>query len=356
MGEQSIDKPREMPLMERVKAYLPLFTVLSAIVALFTFIGLKPEKEKELEWEYLSRNSLVNSSAAETDKIRVSFDGRPIRQLTVISARLNNSGDLPIASNDINDGRYPTVKFNDTVTVIAAEIKMQNPADVVAHLFVDANKITVNHGLLNPGDWIGVQILVEGDPGDVSQLPAATARISGITSLTTRYPAPTTKNVGVAYFQFSRLTEIFLLILASMVPSIALIYVVMAIHSELGQYLSAKKAAINVRMITNNYAEERQMTESERERLGTKFQDAIPFPWRMAITKLVDTAPIRDGETIAEFLKRIEPSLLRETPKNFIGRLRVLDSGAVSGVALITLVTVPITLLLVGAWYRVLNP
>jgi hypothetical protein len=98
------------------------------------------------------------------------------------------------------------------------------------------------------------------------------------------------------------------------------------------------------------------MTESDRERLATKFNNAIPHPWRMAITKLVDTAPIADGETISEFLERIEPTLIRETPQNLIDRLRVLDSGALTGIVLITFVTVPITLLLVGAWYRVLHP
>src|ERR1044071_10361358 len=77
---------------EKIKLIATIVGILSPILALATFIGFKPEKTKSLEWVYLSKSSLVNTTAASSEKIEVVYDGRKIKQLSVVSARLSNPG------------------------------------------------------------------------------------------------------------------------------------------------------------------------------------------------------------------------------------------------------------------------
>jgi hypothetical protein len=171
---------------EKFKLIAAVIGIASPILAFATFLGLKPEKRKALEWEYLSKSSLVNPSAAAVEKIEVSYEQRKIKQLTVISARLVNVGAIPIDGNDVKDGAFPTVTFTNGVNVIGAEIKDRTPSNLKAAITFGTNYVRLEHGLLNPTDSVLLQLVLEGDPGELTSLPPVAYRISGITTPTTR--------------------------------------------------------------------------------------------------------------------------------------------------------------------------
>ncbi len=162
-------------IADRVKIIGAVVGIVSALAAVATFVGVKPGKKRILEWEYVSKSSLVNPATPATEKIQISYDGKQIKQLTVITAKLSNTGSLPIEGDD---EMYPTVKFAEKV--IRADAKEPNRRGIKAETKFDDHSVQVQHGLMNVGDSVPVQILLEGDPGEIAQLPPILYHVSGI--------------------------------------------------------------------------------------------------------------------------------------------------------------------------------
>jgi hypothetical protein len=85
-----------------------------------------------------------------------------------VSARLTNIGGAPIQETDVestsNGRRYPSVDFSSTkAKVLNCNITGSNPAKITASCAVANNSVRLEHGLLNPGDSISVEIRLEGD-------------------------------------------------------------------------------------------------------------------------------------------------------------------------------------------------
>ena len=50
---------RGSDVTEKIKIVGAVVGIVSALAAVATFVGFKPEKRKTLEWEYVSKSSLV---------------------------------------------------------------------------------------------------------------------------------------------------------------------------------------------------------------------------------------------------------------------------------------------------------
>src|ERR1017187_589695 len=215
LGEQGVWK-------ERLKLLLAIFGALSPIISIAAFLGLQPEKRKALEWEYVTKSSLVNASATNFSII-VLYGSRQIQQLTTVSARLTNTGGAPIQETDVEStvsGRkYPSVDFASTkAKVLNCNITGSNRPNITASCAVADNSVRLEHGLLNPGDSISVEIRLEGDPGDIHHLPRVTYRIAGIPSESTRYPSAGDTPVRVALLSMPLALEWAVLAVASALP------------------------------------------------------------------------------------------------------------------------------------------
>ena len=223
MRPESGDKVGETAAWrERLKLLLAVFGTLGPIIAIAAFLGLQPEKRKALEWEYVAETSVVNASASNLS-ITVLYGGRQIQQLTTVSARLANTGGAPIQETDVEStagGRkYPSVDFGSTkAKVLNCDITGSNRPNITASCAVADNSVRLEHGLLNPGDSISVEIRLEGDPGDIHHLPRVTYRIAGIPSESTRYPSAGDTPVRVALLSMPLALEWAVLAVASALP------------------------------------------------------------------------------------------------------------------------------------------
>lgn len=144
-----------------------------------------------------------------------------------MSARLTNIGGAPIQETDVestsNGRRYPSVDFSSTkAKVLNCNITGSNPAKITASCAVANNSVRLEHGLLNPGDSISVEIRLEGDPGNIRDLPRVTYRVAGIPSESTRYPSAGNTPVRVALLSMPPALEWAVLAAASALPILSL--------------------------------------------------------------------------------------------------------------------------------------
>jgi hypothetical protein len=190
-----------------------LLALVATSIAVATFFGHSVDKRKQLELSYLAKLSLVSPEAGPG--VKVAFDGRQIQRLTKVSARLINTGAVPIEERDIE--QQPSISFDMKKAVVLKANLTENPKGVKAGCKLgDGNAVVFSLGLLNPGDWVGFELLFDGDPGD--DWPPPNYRITGVSEPTKRVPSSGTSSFRVGFFILPRSLEVFLIIFASMVP------------------------------------------------------------------------------------------------------------------------------------------
>ncbi len=341
---------------EKIKLIATIVGILSPILALATFIGFKPEKKKQLEWEYLSKSSLVNTSAASSDKIEVSYDGRKIKQLSVISARFSNSGALPVDSTDVKDGAFPTVVFPSSVTVIGAQIKGRVPSNLKAEISYGTNYVRLEHGLLNGSDFIEMQILLEGDPGDIAALPTVSYRISGIAAAITRFPSAPPRRVGPAFFGMPSVTEYFVLVLASLPPLFCLLGVWIISEQAIKSTFPEKQLAKRYSSIVSAADSPAVTTPQLQELLAKQAFLSLSTPIDARARDIIQNFKVQTGETKIQYQERLRQKLLDEiTPKSLLGRVKAMDKGDAFGALVFLVVGASSAMVMFASWYRAIT-
>ena len=349
-------KAKDKAFGEKIKLVATIIGIVSPILALATFIGIKPEKRESLEWEYVSKSSLVNTSAASSDKIEVTFEGRKVKQLSVITARLFNSGSLPIDSSNVKDDAYPTIVFPSSINVISAEIKSRTPNGLKVEVHYNASQVRVEHGLLNPGDSVNLQILLEGDPGDITSLPNVNYRISGILNPSTRFPSPPARRVGIAYFQLSPLSEYILLITASLLP------VILVMLGAFGLVQTFKQGAFPERKIADAFkrvlAAKTLPTTSVsdlKEAVAQAMYSGLSSPLDKRVRDFIKNLDVSKAQSREQWLENIPRELQeRFTPTTIWGRLQALNRTEFFIGLCCFVFGVASALILTGSWYRII--
>ena len=162
------------------------------------------EREKALSVRYVARLSLISSEAKATSNVRIIYDSQDVQSLWVLSVRLENTGNQPIELTDIEK---PLSLIFKSAKVLGAEIGDRNPRDIEATTSYSENAVFVQHGLMNPGDWLGFEILFDGAP----DWPEASFRISGISAPIVVLPPDGPTEFKLTFFSIPRQIEYFLL-------------------------------------------------------------------------------------------------------------------------------------------------
>jgi hypothetical protein len=129
-----------------------------------------------LEFRIESSNSLLPADPLLKDFL-ITYQGKPIRNLTRMDCTFVNSGNTPITSDDIMDA--PTINIPKMSGVIAAIPLSTDPQNLYANLSININKneVKIGFSLLNPGDFIRLALYLNGSS---NELPSINARIKGI--------------------------------------------------------------------------------------------------------------------------------------------------------------------------------
>ena len=140
------------PVWQFVGAVL---TVLS-LVAMFWIYWLQ-RQTKELAFGLLSSRRPLAIADELSSRVTVLLDGRSVGNLHLLVFGLKNSGHRAVAPTDFE--RNLSIKFSDGA-VISAEISAETPPNLYAQLCVSDDKVDLQPLLLNPGDFLLIQVLV----------------------------------------------------------------------------------------------------------------------------------------------------------------------------------------------------
>lgn len=131
----------------------------------------------------MTDNAIVTRSGLteSTSSLKISLDGRAVRHPRLMTVKVENRSSREIRAADY-DGGSASLTVNGTVlavtTTSASDPLLEFPASVRGFREVDDGRSVVEFApsLLNPGDWVCFQIVLDGEPG-----LAASARIAGQT-------------------------------------------------------------------------------------------------------------------------------------------------------------------------------
>lgn len=156
---------------------------IAAIGLILTLIGIVTPMiwdsyihQSELEFRIDSLNSIFPDDPLLKD-FMITYQGKPIKNLTRMDCAFINSGKTPITSEDIIT--EPKIIIPRESGIIAAILLSTDPRNLYADFPLNSslNEITIKFNLLNPDDIIRLAIYLNGTS---NELPTINARIKGV--------------------------------------------------------------------------------------------------------------------------------------------------------------------------------
>ena len=133
----------------------------------------------ELELQHLSSATLVENRM-QLDKLKITYDGKPIRALSKVVFAFVNSGRTAILQEHLKVP--PTINFGTNVEILEVHVDDRKPSSLEVVLGIATNKedLVVQFPLMNPGDSMTLSALLSGNAREL----AGNARIVNVKGLT----------------------------------------------------------------------------------------------------------------------------------------------------------------------------
>jgi hypothetical protein len=176
-----------------VRLLAPMATGIGIVVS--TILWTKNQRTKQLSYIILWQDALTHVRSNVRDRLDIRFDGEPVHEARLVLVQIINSGHLPIAVNDYQSKL--SISCSPGAKVLYAEVIATTPGDLddrcrseqgsrkdlIEH--IDKNEVTIAPILLNDGDSMTVQMLVENLRGSVK----VGGHINGIRRITVWRPS-----------------------------------------------------------------------------------------------------------------------------------------------------------------------
>lgn len=162
--------------------YIVLFpsVILGGIIAYWIY--LKQKNVKELAYEKVSLNNIVEIDSKFRNSIEVKFNGEKVENLWLLIIKIVNSGNSPIEKKDFDAPL--SIELGSDNQILDVEIINKYPNNLQLQSNHTSQKIELNPILLNAGDNYSVRAMVSG----VEPKYSLNARISGVKDLKERNP------------------------------------------------------------------------------------------------------------------------------------------------------------------------
>jgi hypothetical protein len=162
----------------RLQTQLQAVSAVVAIVALVAtaYLSIRAERNKALTLRYLGQRPLLSLQRQPTQPLEVMLRGERLQAPWLLSARIENTGNQPIEAKDIEK---PLELSFGSGRIVGAEVVGKRQTAIDTTVRFDERRVTVEHGLLNPGDWVAFDVLFDGEPGARSP----SLRVSGVTEV-----------------------------------------------------------------------------------------------------------------------------------------------------------------------------
>ncbi len=191
--------------------------VLAVAVALFVFLQDRTDKSQRLEVIQISRTTLVNPELASPSRhVEILYNGRKVADYAVFQFRISNVGGQAIRSGDYEVPLAFT--FWNVGEVLWADQTASDPQALAVATTVKGKTVELSNALLNPKDWLIVEVAVVPDSG---KIPAAepTGRIAGVKRIEFVLTVPSTaqdKNLPFWVNKAAYLQAFFVLVMLTM--------------------------------------------------------------------------------------------------------------------------------------------
>jgi hypothetical protein len=193
--------------------------VIAVSLTLFIFFHSELVNRKSLEITLISQTSLVNEELGSNKaKLEVRYDGKSIRNYTLLQFRIENTGRQTIRKEDFYTPL--TIDISGAEAIISWEKVSSDPNNIDIVITPTNLSVVLENTLLNPTDWYIVEIGVIPSTKAVPIVRKVFARISGIKEVEYNSGVkPTSQNrskifISVFTIAFSVLGSIFAFYLA----------------------------------------------------------------------------------------------------------------------------------------------
>jgi hypothetical protein len=219
--EQSAHKARN----ERITSLLNIVvSVLTAAGVLFSvFIYFYDKKSRDIRVVILDSAAFLQNRADFGKAVSVNVGDKKVEQLWYIRLRYENFGKLPIKKDEIETSTHIRFAGSEVLTVSVADKRPENLGLTITNA---TDSIELSHGLMNPGDYAVLDILVSGP-----KIPNVTCdyRIADIADCVVKDESAASREVYVVGIKVNdnvALLAVSFAFLASLLTSAFLAYVV----------------------------------------------------------------------------------------------------------------------------------
>jgi hypothetical protein len=157
------------PIWQFVGAVIGVAAIIASL-----FIFLRQRAIKSLGFEIVTQTELLSIRNEIKSKVKVTYEGKAVQAVNLVTIRVANDGNTPIPAS--NYERPLSFSFNETTTILSADITEVSPKSLSPSLKVEGSTIVLKPTLLNPGDDIQISLLLAGHDGEIE----TDARIEGI--------------------------------------------------------------------------------------------------------------------------------------------------------------------------------
>ena len=129
--------------------------VLVAIGSLFFFLFFR--KRKKISYQIQATNLLTVKEEVKP-KLKIIYENLPVEELNLVKLKISNSGNKPIVSDDFETPLV--VSFPSKTQLFKVNVTGTNPENLKPSISIEGSSIVIRPLLLNPKDWITINILL----------------------------------------------------------------------------------------------------------------------------------------------------------------------------------------------------
>jgi hypothetical protein len=142
-------------------AFLSLLATVAAVIVAIAIYRLQRDR-KNLDWDLISATKLLRDDASPIRDLELRYKGDIIANPYLLQLKFINTGNKPVTSEDYE---HPLRVHIDTDSrILSAEVVESSQADMDAKISTLDQEATLQPLLLNPGDWVSCQILLDRPP------------------------------------------------------------------------------------------------------------------------------------------------------------------------------------------------
>ena len=128
------------------------------------FLIYRWQRERKcLDYEFVSGARLLNQRTRELAKIELQYQGRIIADPYLMLVRFINAGNKPITPEDLDWPVHIETQGVENYPLSAGVSETSN-SDLRAEVTLEPDGGTLEPLLLNPGDWVTMSLLLDGEP------------------------------------------------------------------------------------------------------------------------------------------------------------------------------------------------